>query len=227
MSDKTQAEKTSKLDKEGDGEPIVDLAITMPRLIALSKTPTVPDRYFGKPGDMVAAIWYGRELGLEPMEAIASMYVVNGSVSMSSKAMSALIHRAGHRISVSMSNDEAVVECFRWSRFEKEMVHVGTVKFDRDDAKQAGLTSKDTYRDYPQIMLAWRAISLAARVYYADVISGVSYHPDEVDVDIDPLEDMPALPDPDVEDAELVGEVEQPLGDDVEDSIQDLESSDS
>ena len=36
-------------------EPIADLAITMPRLIALATAnkPTIPDRYKGKPRDMV------------------------------------------------------------------------------------------------------------------------------------------------------------------------------
>lgn len=193
--------------QEKSNEPVIDLAITMPRLIALAtaKTPTIPDRYIGKPRDMVSAIWVGRELGLQPMEAINSLYLVNGQVSMSGKVMSALIHRAGHMIKVKLSTTEAEVECHRWFPQTQTMEHVGTVTFTEEDAKRAHLSKKDTYRMYPQVMLAWRAITLAARVYYADVISGVSYVPEEVGLEVDPEE----LPEDIIE-----GEIIQPLSSD-------------
>jgi hypothetical protein len=176
-------------------EPIADLAITMPRLIALATAnkPTIPDRYKGKPRDMVTAIWVGREMGLLPMEAINSLYLVNGAVGMSGKVMSALIHRAGHRISVALSSTVATVKCFRWSPNEKEMIEVGEVTFTEEDAKRAGLMGKETYQAYPQTMLAWRAISMAARIYYADVISGVGYVPEEIDVEVD-VDEVETLP---------------------------------
>ena len=191
-------------------EPVAELAITMPRLIALATAdqPTIPQRYVGKPRDMVTAIWMGREIGLAPMESIMSIYLVNGAAALSGKVMSALIHRAGHIIKVTSEVDGAEVVCCRWHAPSGELVEVGTVTFTAEDAKRAGLTpkSKPTYGQYPQMMLTWRAVSFAARLYYADVISGLGYVPEEIGVDV---QDYETLPD-EVVDAEIV----QPLSDD-------------
>ena len=206
MLDETQAKDKSK----DTNEPVAELAITMPRLIALANAaqPTIPERYVGKPRDMVTAIWMGREIGLAPMESIMSIYLVNGAAALSGKVMSALIHRAGHIIKVTSKVDGAEVVCFRWHRPSGELVEVGTVTFTEEDAKRAGLTpaSKPTYGMYPQMMLTWRAISFAARLYYADVISGLGYVPEEIGVDV---QDYETLPD-EVVDAEII----QPLSDD-------------
>ena len=203
-------DETQAVEDKSKNEPVADLAITMPRLIALATAsqPTIPERYVGKPRDMVTAIWMGREIGLAPMESIMSIYLVNGAAALSGKVMSALIHRAGHIIKVTSKVDGAEVVCFRWHRPSGELVEVGTVTFTEEDARRAGLTpaSKPTYGMYPQMMLTWRAISFAARLYYADVISGLGYVPEEIGVDV---QDYETLPD-EVVDAEIV----QPLSED-------------
>jgi hypothetical protein len=183
---------------------VADLAITMPRLIALATAaqPTIPERYVGKPRDMVTAIWLGREMGLQPMTSIMELYLVNGSVGMSGKSMSALIHSKGHILRVELGEEEVIVHCSRWHEPSKQLIEVGTVSFTKEDAKRAGLWNQDTYQSYPQQMLAWRAISRAARIYYADVLMGVSYVPEEVGYDLD-IDEVEALPEGIVE-GELV-----------------------
>lgn len=169
---------------------IRDMPITIQTLDLLSKGPTVPQRYQNKPYDMMAAVLIGRELGVQPMEAINSLYLVNGQVSMTGKLMSSLVHRAGHQLRVDIKKDKSTVTCLRRDPFTHELDEVGTITFTKEDAARAGLEEKDTYKAYPTIMWTWRAISQACRIYFADVLSGIVYVPEEVNIEA-PIEVIP------------------------------------
>jgi hypothetical protein len=185
--------------------PLVDQQITYRTLQTLINTPTIPDRY--KPpksdtgvDDMLAAVMIGKEIGIGPMQAINELYLVNGTVSMTGKLMSALVHRRGHAITVNVTGTKATATGYRRDPYTHKLVEVGDVTFSEADAKTAGLWGKGTYEKYPRIMLSWRAISMLCRVYFADCLAGVSYVPDEMGVVID----VEALP----EDIDLVIEGE-------------------
>jgi len=169
--------------------PLEDMPITFNTLRMLSKGPTVPTRYQNKPNDMLAAVLVGRELGIPPMEAINSLFLVNGSVSMSGKLMSSLVHRAGHQLNVEIEKERSVVTAYR-RQPDGELMEVGSTSFGAKEAMLAGLTDKETYLSYPTIMWSWRAISQACRFYFADVLSGVVYVPEEVNTDA-PTEALP------------------------------------
>lgn len=156
----------------------------------MSEWPTLPKRYAGKPADIHAAIVAGHELGIEPMEAINSLYLVNGQISMSGKLMSALVHRAGHELRVEIAADRSTVTAHRRDPYTKELHPVGSIMFTQEDAVRAGLADKDTYKAYPTVMLTWRAISQACRIYFADVLSGIAYVPEEVGIEA-PIEAIP------------------------------------
>jgi hypothetical protein len=162
---------------------------TMPLIQSLAAGPTVPERFRNKPADILSAVLIGKELGIQPMEAISSLYLVNGTVSMSGKLMSALVHRAGHQLEVHITKTKSTVTCFR-RQPDGELMEVGSISFGAEEAKLAGLDQKDTYLAYPTIMWTWRAISQACRIYFADVLSGVAYVPEEVDVEA-PVEPIP------------------------------------
>lgn len=174
----------------------------------MAKWPTLPTRYRDKPQDIHAAILVGRELGIEPMEAINSLYMVNGQVSMSGKLMSALVHRAGHQLRAKLdSKGKATVTAYRRDPYTHELVEVGSVSFGPDEAKQAKLDSKETYKAYPTVMHTWRAISQACRIYFADVLSGIGYVPEEVNNDEPPIEAIPLDEIPvDTDEADLADE---------------------
>ncbi len=154
-------------------------------ITTLSQGPTVPERYKNKPNDMLAAILVGKELGIEPMEAVNSIFLVNGTTSMTGKLMSGLVHRAGHELHVKMSVEGSEVTSFRRDPYTHDLHEVGVVTFTRDDAKRANLMDKPTYKAYPAVMMTWRAISQACRIYFADVLSGVAYVPEELNVEAD------------------------------------------
>jgi hypothetical protein len=143
-------------------------------------TPSVPKRYESVQ-DMVAAVLVGRELGMQPMTAINELFIVNGSVAMSGKAMLSLVKQRGHDIRVSISPEKATAVA--WRRIDGKLVEVGTYEFTKEDAEAANLWAKDTYQLYPADMLGWKAVARCVRFAFPDVLLG--YIPDEL------MEDAP------------------------------------
>ena len=139
---------------------------------------------------MMSVILTGRNVGIPDMMALQHIYLVNGQASMSGQLMCALVNRAGHRIKVSWQKDgTAVAEAWRRDPWTKELEMVGLISFGAEDAELAGLADKDTYKSYPRVMRAWRAISQLCRIYFADCLVGIAYVPEEVDAsdDVEPL----------------------------------------
>lgn len=156
-------------------------------LVTLSQGPAVPTRYKDKPNDLLAAILVGKELGVEPMEAINSLFIVKGQVTMTGKLMSALVHRAGHELRVRIDAKKSTVEAWRRDPYTHLLELKGEISFSIEDVKRANLQDKPTYVAYPSVMRTWRALSQCCRIYFADVLTGVSYIPEEVNVEA-PLE---------------------------------------
>lgn len=165
--------------------------ISMNTLVTLSKTPTVPERYYGKPMDMYAAVLVGRELGVGPMESITELFLVKGRVSMSAKLMGSLVQRQGHQLRTRLGPEQAEVEA--WRKMDNgELVNMGSVIFTKQDAQTAGLWGTGAWKAWPQVMLGWRALSIAARFYFPECLTSVKYEASEMDVE---GAEMPALPD--------------------------------
>lgn len=167
--------------------PLSEVQPTYNTLVRLHQTPTVPERYRKSPtgvDDMLAAVLVGRELHIGPMEAINSLYLVNGQIAMTGKLMSALVHRAGHLIKLNVTAKSAKATGYRRDYLTHELVEVGTVEFTEADAKRADLHTKPNYKAYPKIMWSWRAISALCRFHFADVVSGMgAYVPEEMNIE--------------------------------------------
>ena len=137
----------------------------------------------------VAIILTGRELGIPPMQAFRSIYVVNGVPSLSAQLMGALIFRAGHSYKV----DELTAErCQITLRRKSGEVYTHAVtmaeakagKWDQSwDKESNGWKPKFTWGAFPKPMLFSRCLSAGARVLMPDVISGI-YTPDELANDL-------------------------------------------
>lgn len=165
---------------------ISDQPVTYNTLSEISKSPTVPEHYRGKPRDMLAVALQGREIGIGPLTSVNNMEVIDGTISMRAKLMSALIHGAGHIIKTLEQTPEiAKLECYRWHHQSRELIKVGVVEYTMDDAELAKDKGKGTYKKHPKAMLTNRAMTLAARTFYGDCLAGVGYIPAELDSAVD------------------------------------------
>lgn len=185
--------------------PLTEVPFTWKTAYMLADSPTVPDHLQGHPEDIVATILNGRELGLAPMESINNLYMVNGKISLSGKTMLGLIRKAGHRPKLDITTKGTTIECYRLIEDGTQELQ-GVVGFNEDDVKTAKLSKKDTYIEYPQMMMAWRAVSMAARFFYSDCITAGAYTPEEVDMEAfvtDELADSNVI---EILDAQEVGE---------------------
>ncbi len=66
--------------------------------LSLVKTSFVPQSLKGKPEEATAAILTGRELGLEPMTSLRSIFVINETPAMTAIALRSLMLAAGHDV---------------------------------------------------------------------------------------------------------------------------------
>lgn len=128
------------------------------------------------PAGIAAAVLKAGELGIEPMAALAGMYVVRGKVGLSYDLMAAVLLRGGYRIEWLESDHDHATVRLTDRRDPERQPHVET--FTLDDAKRAGLERNETWKKYPKNLLRARALSNAGRAYAADVLSGC-YSQDE------------------------------------------------
>jgi hypothetical protein len=141
----------------------------------IANTPFVPTAFRGKPEAVFAAILYGDELGLGPMQSLNSIHVIEGKPSMSPELMRALVARAGHRLDVKLASNEKVVLWGKRADNDSE----ATVEWSMKDAQQAGLAGRGAWKTYPRAMLLARATSEICRQIFSDCIMGLSYTPEE------------------------------------------------
>jgi hypothetical protein len=144
----------------------------------IASTPFVPGALRGRPESVLAAVLYGQELGLGPMQSLQGIHVIDGRVAAAPELMRALIARAGHRLDVVEATDDHVTMSGR----RADTGATASVTWSMADAQRAGLLDKKggSWRAYPRAMLLARATSELARMLFADVVSGLSYTPEEV-----------------------------------------------
>jgi hypothetical protein len=140
---------------------------------ALAKTPFVPREMMGKTADVAAAIMRGRELGLDPFDALGSIYIVHGRVGYWAEFMRRRIIQAGHAFEVVEQTDSrAVVEGTRRDTGKKHRV-----TYTQEQAKR----NKVNLGDYPSDKLVARATSRLCRQVFPDVLAGSVLAEDLID----------------------------------------------
>ena len=136
----------------------------------LASSSIVPKDYVGKPGNCLVAIQWGMELGLQPMQAMQSIAVINGRPSLWGDAMLALVKAHPAFEWIKEECDGTVAICTIKRRGEPEVVQ----SFSLEEAKRAGLTGKaGPWIQYPKRMLQMRARGFALRDAFPDALRGV------------------------------------------------------
>lgn len=112
--------------------------------------------------------------GLSPYTAARDYHVINGRPTLKADAMLARFQQSGGRVDWKTYTDEQVTGIF---------VHPAggslEITWTIEQAKRAGLTGKEVWKQYPRAMLRSRVISEGIRTVYPAVAIGV-YTPEEV-----------------------------------------------
>lgn len=176
-------------------------------------------------------LWYGAELGLPPMQAIQSIYVVNGRPQMSGQLWLSKVREAGHNAFIGCKECDDAPEAHtgtgaRSHRYQAD--HDGTrctltiirgdskarhtETFTIEEAQRAGLAGKDVWKSWPKRMLLWRAVTNCATTICPEVAMGYGAEAPEPEEAggavlaraVDARQPDPAPADDDVADAEIV-----------------------
>lgn len=152
--------------------------------VPLCQTSFVPAHFQGKPGEATAAILYGAEAGLSPLQALQGVYVISGKPAMYARTLMAVVLAAGHEVWTESESDSRVVVCGRRRGSDNVEKAIWTI----DRAKKAGYTKNAKYQTDPQSMLLARAQSDVCRRVAPDALLGMAYSVEELQ---DSVEDAP------------------------------------
>ncbi|WP_347473254.1 recombinase RecT [Acinetobacter thermotolerans] len=150
----------------------------------LASSDIVPKDYQRKPGNILVAMQWGAEIGLQPLQAMQNIAVINGRPSIWGDAMLALVRGSGllESIKEEITPDGLKAICTVKRKGEEPAVS----EFSMEDAKRAGLSGKQgPWTQYPKRMMKLRARSYALRDVFPDVLKGMAIAEEEQDKEID------------------------------------------
>ena len=141
-----------------------DLAAT------LCASQMVPKHYVNNPKNAVGAMAHGMPLGMNAMQAMQSVAMINGMPGLYGDGLLAVCRSCPSWEWMQETIEGEVATCIAKRRNEPEV----TATFSVQDAKRAQLWGKaGPWTQYPMRMLAMRARAFALRNLYADVLRGM------------------------------------------------------
>jgi hypothetical protein len=172
----------------------------------LAASPFTPND-MKQPEACAAAIMFGMDLGITPVQAVQSIAVINGRPSIWGDLALALV-RADKRCEdveevITGQDDKRVATCTARRAGSKPTVR----SFSVDDAKKASLWGKaGPWQQYPARMLQLRARAFALRDAFPDILKGISIREEVEDISKDAPPSPPPPPAPSapmIEDAQF------------------------
>ena len=148
-----------------------------------SKTNLVPNAYKNMPFDCAVAIQWGLEIGLNPIQSLQNIAVINGTPSIYGDAMLSLV-RSSFRcefFKIEYDKENQIATAIT-KRLGEDVIH--TRSFSMNDAIIAGLADRDAYKKYPERMLSHRARSHILRDVFPDILNGLQMSEIVIDDDI-------------------------------------------
>lgn len=136
----------------------------------LSKSNMVPKDYQGNPANCIIAMQWGMEIGLQPLQAMQNIAVINGRPSIWGDAMLAIVRGSGLLEYIREDPTDTGCTCTVKRKGEPEVVRTYTT----EDAKRAGLLGKQgPWQQSPKRMMQMRARAFALRDVFTDVLRGI------------------------------------------------------
>ena len=176
---------------------------------AISKSgmfPGIEDKF-----QAASVIEYGKEIGLKPIISLQIISVIptkrGGVLCIEGRALAALAKENGINIKILQKDTDGCK--LEFSRAD-EPAHIAS--FTREDAKRAGLLSKDNYVKYPEDMFYWRAIARGVKVFDPGLALGLTTAEeiDDMQASIGTISDKQEQPEAKVPTVEIVKSKDQP-----------------
>lgn len=151
------------------------------KLIAASDL--APKDYRGKAGNVLIAVQMGQAVGLQPLQAIQNISVINGRPCLWGDGMLAVCraHGAWRGMEETFDDGTMAARCVVRRANEPD----SAVTFTQEDAKKAGLWGKQgPWQQYPKRMLVLRARAFALRNQFSDALMGFQSAEEVTDYEI-------------------------------------------
>ncbi len=150
----------------------MDEAMAFSNMLATSNI--VPDGFKNKPADILVAIQWGMELGLQPMQALQNIAVINGRPSVWGDALLAIVRADPRCLGVHEEIKGDVATCTIKRQQADGSVEAVKATFSMRQAAKAGLAGKKgPWSSYPERMLQMRARGFAIRDAFPDLLKGI------------------------------------------------------
>lgn len=159
----------------------------------LAKSPMIPKEYFKNPDNIVIAMLRGQRLGLDPIQSMEAIAMVNGKATLyGDHFLGVIIAASGYQGHDEMTFDEIekaeggpAATCTFYRNGQSF-----TATYSKADAVRAGLwNSTPPWKKYPSRMLQMRARGFAGRNGFSDALKGMASYEEAKDKeDLDNLE---------------------------------------
>lgn len=137
---------------------------------AMSEAKTIANsKVFGQrtPEEVMGIALVGKDLGLSMASAMQSIHIVKGRPTLSAQLMRGLVQKSGKgTLDIEWNADQTSCKVTGHRPGVKDF----TFSFGAKEAKIAGYTNKDNYRNHPRQMYLARASSVVCRAMFADVV---------------------------------------------------------
>lgn len=130
----------------------------------------------------IVKITLGMTIGIGPVESMMGINIIQGRIALAANLMASKVKGGGkydYRV-IESTAETCLIHFFQKGEF------IGQAGYTIEEAKQANLTSKSTWQQYPADMLFNRALSRGARRFCPDAFGAASvYTPEELGAEID------------------------------------------
>lgn len=142
----------------------------------LSESRVVPDAYRGRTGDILAAILYGAELGIKPMNALRDVYMIEGRAAIAAHRQLGILRAGGIVLDnerTGADDTRAWITATRTDTGETMSVEFTYEEAEKIKRKGKPLVDGDNWRNYRKDMLWARAVGRLSRRLAPDIMGGL------------------------------------------------------
>ncbi|MDR2251830.1 MAG: hypothetical protein LBD98_03265 [Endomicrobium sp.] len=136
----------------------------------------------------IVKILAGREMGLSPIQSMNTVYILDSKIGYETKVfLSKLKKSEKYDYEVTFTEKDAKVESatvdfFKVTKKDDPNSFIGSSQFSIYDAARIGLINKTSYKNYPKLMLFYRAASNGIKMFCPEILDGAALVEDYIEL---------------------------------------------